>query len=144
MIFKFFTMTLLGAFGMWVAIPVGLTMKLNPLIVSLSTSFGAVLGLMLILSLGNPIRRWYVERYFKKEEQLQSRFLNWMLKSYGTIGYGLLAPLVIGAHIGALFGLILGIPTRGLFVWLSIGTFIWCILFTILATSGLAGIKLFL
>jgi len=134
-------MMLLGVIGIWVAIPIGLAMKLNPVIVIISTSIGAILGVTLILSVGRPFRRWYVKRFFKKKEKLQNKFLNRIWERYGTIGYGLFAPLVIGAHIGALLGLILGIPVRNLLIWLSIGTLIWCIILTLIGTLGLAGVE---
>lgn len=141
MVLKLFLMVILGAIGIWVAIPIGLAMKLNPVIVSLSTTIGAILCVILILSVGKPLRRWYVKRYHKKEEKARTKLIQKIWQRYGTIGYGLLAPLVIGAHIGAVLGLMLGVPTRNLLLWLSIGTFIWCVVFTILGTLGLAGVK---
>ena len=141
MIFKLFTMLVLGAIGIWVAIPFGFAMKLNPIVISLLTTFGAILGVVLILSVGKPLRRWYVERYFKKEGKVLNKFINKIWNRYGVVGYGLLAPLVIGAHIGAILGLILGVPARSLLLWLSIGTFIWCVVFTMLGALGIAGVK---
>ena len=62
-------------------------------------------------------------------------------KRFGVIGFGFLAPMTVGAQIGALIGLTLQLSTLRLFIWMVLGALVWSILLTILVLLGVAGVE---
>ncbi len=60
---------------------------------------------------------------------------------YGVAGFGLLAPLLIGAPLGTALGIALGVPGNRLFFWKSLGIIICTIGLTIVVEFGLMGIE---
>jgi len=111
-------------------------MGLDPLLVCLVAAAGAVSGGTVVVLLGERVKLWLEKR--RKREQLEEKrgllFRVW--QRYGVIGWGLLAPLLVGSPLGAAFGLILGAPPRRLLPWLAAGSVLWAIVFSVLAAVG--------
>jgi membrane protein YqaA with SNARE-associated domain len=133
---KLLTIFVLGVAELWAAAPAGAVMRLNPVLVWLVAAAGAVSGGIVVLLLGERVKAW-LERKHKLEKLEERR--GWLFRvwlRYGVIGWGLLAPLLIGSPLGAAFGLVLGAPVRRLLVWLSVGSVLWSAVFSILSFLG--------
>jgi membrane protein YqaA with SNARE-associated domain len=133
---KLLTIFALGVAELWAAAPTGVLMKLNPLLVCLVAAVGAVSGGTVVILLGERVKAW-LERKRKREKMAERRGLLYRIwQRHGVIGWGLLAPLLVGSPLGAAFGLILGAPPRRLLVWLCAGSVLWSIVFSGLVVLG--------
>lgn len=125
----------LGVAELWAAAPAGTAFKLNPVIVFLVASAGAVSGGAFILFLGGQLRHWLSRRYPKPDKKPE-RLIFRIWKRWGVIGWGLSAPLLVGSPLGAAFGIMLGAPARRLMIWLTAGSILWSAVFSILTELG--------
>ncbi|MCF6094779.1 small multi-drug export protein [Microaerobacter geothermalis] len=141
LVVKLLSLTAIGAIELWAAIPAGLAMKLNPVLVGLFSAVGAVIGASVIVVLGDRVRNWLLQRRGKKDPEQRGRIYR-IWERYGAIGLGLLAPLITGAPLGAAIGISLGASPGRLMFWVIIGIIVWTILLTLAGTLGLEGIKL--
>jgi membrane protein YqaA with SNARE-associated domain len=136
MAWKLLVLFALGVAELWAAAPAGVAMGLNPLLVCLVAAAGAVSGGTVVVLLGERVKAWLQKR--KKREQLEEKrgllFRVW--RRYGVIGWGLLAPLLVGSPLGAAFGLLLGAQPRRLLPWLAVGSVLWSMVFSALAALG--------
>ncbi|MCX6557567.1 MAG: small multi-drug export protein [Candidatus Aminicenantes bacterium] len=133
---KLLTVFALGVAELWAAAPAGVIMGLHPLLVCAVAALGAVSGGTVVILLGERVKAWLQKR--RKREQLEERRgLLWRVwQRYGVIGWGLLAPLLVGSPLGAAFGLVLGAPPRRLLVWLAAGSVMWSVVFTLASAFG--------
>jgi len=127
----------LGVAELWAAAPAGVVMRLHPLLVCLVAAAGAALGGATVVLLGEKVRIWIRKKRRGREIEKQSGFLYGIWQRYGVIGWGLLAPLLVGTPLGAAFGLALGAPARRLMLWLSVGSVLWSVVFTTISALGL-------
>jgi membrane protein YqaA with SNARE-associated domain len=136
MLLKLLTIFALGVAELWAAAPAGAVMGLDPLLVCLVAAAGAVSGGTVVLLLGERVKGWLERK--RKREKLEERrgllFRVWL--RYGVIGWGLLAPLLVGSPLGAAFGLVLGAPPRRLMPWLAAGSLLWSVVFSSLTYLG--------
>lgn len=143
-IFKLLPVIALATIELWAAIPAGLALGLDPFLVGLGASIGAILGTLIVVLVGERLRNWLVRRYSVKKERQKTGLIRKIWQRYGLIGLGLLAPLLTGAPLGAALGLSLGAQAGRLMVWMSLGIVLWAAILTAAGTLGLAGIdKLF-
>lgn len=137
MAWKLLTLFALGVAELWAAAPAGAVMGLDPLLVCLVAAAGAVSGGTVVILLGERVKAWLAKR--GKREKLEERrgllFRVW--QRHGVVGWGLLAPLVVGSPLGAALGLVLGAPPRRLLPWLAAGSIIWSAVFSVISTLGL-------
>ena len=139
LLIKLLTVLVLGAVELWVAVPAGFALNLSPSVTAITAASGAVLGLLVILTLGERIRSRLLKRV--NNEDKQNKFINRIWDRYGVAGFGLLAPLIIGAPIGTALGIALGVPGNRLFFWMSFGIIICTIGLTIVVEFGLMGFE---
>jgi hypothetical protein len=131
----------LSWFSFWPAMPAGIALGLNPVVVIGVTTISYISGVALILLPGERLRAWIQRRYGRKavqkseEESLTRR----MWRRYGVVGFGIIAPMTVGAQIGAMIGLALNVPGRRLLIWMSIGALLWSILLTAAVLLGVMG-----
>ena len=130
-------MFLLGILELWVAIPAGFLLQLNPFFTALASSLGAITSVIVILFIGEKIRDKLSEKYYNKEPGRRTRLLQSVWEKYGVIGLGLLSPLLFGAPLGAAIGVALGSDRSKLILWMSIGIIIWSVGLTLAAIQGL-------
>lgn len=131
----------LGILELWVAVPTGFVMGLNPVVIGAASALGATVGVVIIVLLGERIRAWFVRRYDIEGKKDRQGITQRIWRRYGAIGLGLLAPLITGAPLGAVVGLTLGVPAKHLLLWIITGVIIWSALLTLLGVLGLAGIR---
>lgn len=132
----------LGAATLWSAIPVGIVLGLGPWTTGIAAAAGAGLGTALVLALGERLRSKPPAALVKTAARRRGlMYRAWA--SYGAPGLGLLAPLVVGAPLGAAMGILLGAPTGRLAFWLMLGIVLWSAGLTFVAALGLGPLLAF-
>ncbi|HEX7502778.1 MAG TPA: small multi-drug export protein [Acidobacteriota bacterium] len=136
MAWKWLTLFSLGVAELWAAAPAGALMRLDPVLVCVVAALGAVAGGALVVLLGGRVKAWLERR--RKRERMEKRrgllFSVW--QRYGVIGWGLMAPLLVGSPLGAALGLVLGAPPRRLLPWLCAGSVLWSVVFSAVTILG--------
>lgn len=130
----------LGAIELWVAIPTGFVLQLHPLVTGIMAASGAILGMLVVLAIGERIRTWLIRRHSGKEDLHNGRIYS-IWNRYGVAGLGLLAPLLIGAPLGTAIGITLGTPAYRLLFWMTLGIVLCSAGLTLASVLGLAGIN---
>ncbi len=129
-----------GAFGLWMAIPVGLAYGFSPEVIAITIILGSATSTTLVYIFGNKVKQYVLskrgERYLGKSKAKMYRYLN----KYGVIGLGLLLPGVFGPALGMAIGITVVSATRRLWLWTLLGNVIWSI---IMASVGALGITIF-
>lgn len=127
---------ILGVLELWLAIPVGLVMGLNPVAIAIMSILGAICGALIVARVGERFRNWLSQKYgwdiLKKRQGVIHKI--WL--KYGVIGLGLLSPFVTGAPLGTALGIALGTPKKRLLLWIGIGIVLWGIGLTIAGAMG--------
>jgi membrane protein YqaA with SNARE-associated domain len=124
---------------LWLAIPLGLYLNLNPLLIIIISSVGSILSAVSVIFLGEGVRNWFIKRRYGDKTPDRGKIYE-IWKRYGVIGLGLLSPLVFGAPLGAAVGIGLGANKNRLLFWMAVGIVIWSI---ILTAAGLYGVLSF-
>jgi hypothetical protein len=140
-ILKLLSVIALATIELWAAIPAGLALGLNPLLVGLGAAVGAILGALVVVLVGGRLRSWLVRRYSGKKAKQNPGLISKIWQRFGLIGLGLLAPLLTGAPLGAALGMSLGAPAGRLMVWISLGIVLWTAILTTAGILGLAGLE---
>lgn len=128
----------LAFFTFWPAIPTGLALGLQPVVVVVTTTVSYICGVLLVVVPGVRLRTWLLRRYSRQATLQPGSLLHRAWTHYGLAGLGLLGPMTVGAQIGALLGLSLDASPRRLLLWMSAGALAWSLLLTVLAALGLA------
>jgi hypothetical protein len=136
---KYISVFLIGIVELWVAVPTGLAFKLNPMFIAGFSAAGAATGACLVLIAGEPLRAWLLSLKKSASQTIDGK-MNRIWRNYGVPGLCLLAPLLVGAHIGAAIGMALGGRRTAIAVWMTISCLLWAALFTFL---GITGVSLF-
>ncbi len=126
----------MSIFELWIGIPLGLFLNLNPILVAISAAAGSILSAFMIVILGEGLRKKFLKWRYRGKSPNEGRIYD-IWKKYGTVGLGLLSPLLFGAPLGAALGIGLGSPRNKLLVWMIIGIIIWSIFITVALTLGL-------
>lgn len=114
-----------GILELWAAIPLGLAINLNPVIIGVASALGAILAAFLVTAVGDSIRERVIKwRYGENKDLKDSRYYK-IWNKYGIVGLGLISPLLFGAPVGAALGIALGSHKKPLLIWMSIGIVIW-------------------
>lgn len=140
-IIKLATVFGLGMVELWVAIPTGLVLGLHPVVTGVIAAIGAIIGVLIVLVLGENIRNWVFLRYFGENDDDQHGRIYHIWIRYGVVGLGLLAPLLFGAPLGTILGIIFGAQRWRLFFWIIVGIFLWSVLLTMASRLGLLSIE---
>ena len=144
MILKLLFVAGLGILYFPSAVPSGMAMKLHPITAGLATLCGnetAVIIIFLIFLVGLPLQTWVMRKLEKQVSKMHVEKIGHIWEKYGIIGLGLLAPILTGAPLGALLGLLLGADAKKFFFWVTLGVIMWTIAATMLFGLGLAGLK---
>ncbi len=124
----------------WSAIPAGLALGLHPLAIIIITSSSYFSGILIVLLPARSVREWAMRRFGKDldDSTQDDRLYMRLWKRYGVIGFGLIAPMTVGAQLGAIIGVALNIPRNKLILWMTIGVIAWSIGLTMLAVAGVS------
>ena len=136
---KVLTVFGLAAVELWAAIPAGLALDLHPLLIGVVSAAGAILGVVVILVLGERVRSWLLRKRGGEKRQHGRIYRIWV--RYGVVGLGLLAPLLTGAPLGTALAIAFGAPPGRVLLWMSVGVAAWSALLTVAGALGLAGIE---
>lgn len=139
---KLLSVLTLGAVELWAAIPAGLVLDLNPVLVAVTAAAGAIIGALAVILLGHRLRDWLMKHHGDEKKPGGKRgFIYCIWDRFGVAGFGLLAPVLTGAPLAAALGVSMGVPARRLLVWISIGTLIWSPLLTAAGVLGASGLE---
>lgn len=133
LVWKLLTIFVLGIAELWAAAPAGVVMRLHPLLVFVVAAAGAITGGTVVVLLGERVRAWIKKRRRFENVEKKQGLVYRVWQCYGVIGWGLLAPLLVGSPLGAAFGLVLGAPARRLLIWLAVGSLLWSAVFSVLS-----------
>ncbi|MEZ4670996.1 MAG: small multi-drug export protein [Anaerolineae bacterium] len=109
------------------AIPAGVALNLSPVIAAITAWASYSAGVALVIAVGAPLRNWLMKRFNISTERDPSKLIWRIWDRYGLIGLSLLAPVTVGAQIGALLGISMGVKPRSLLIGLSLGVVVWCV-----------------
>ena len=110
-----------------------------PLETGIAAAIGAILGVLVVLKLGERMRT--ILMHNRKSEDKKLGRIRRIWDRYGVEGLGMLAPFLVGAPLGAVLGIALGAPVNRLLIWMSLGIVLWSAVFTLVGLLGLAGIE---
>jgi hypothetical protein len=127
-----------GVLELWAAIPLGLALKLHPVMTGILSAAGSILSAIIVIFFGTSLRNWLVQRCQQKFGRTGRMTRIW--EKYGIPGLGFLSPLITGSPLGAAIGISFGAEPRKLLVWMTIGIIFWS---TILTTAAAFGLKAF-
>jgi hypothetical protein len=134
-VLQFLSVAAIAVVELWAAVPAGIAMGLPAPLVWAATVCGALLGIAVVVVAGDRLRTWLVDRFGHGGAREGGR-LRGLWDRYGVIGWGLLAPLLLGAPLAAAVGVALGAARRRLLFWLSIGVVVWTTVLTLAVALG--------
>lgn len=115
--------TLLGGVDIWLVIPVIFASKLDPFIAMSFAGIGSALGALLSIFLSVQFRSWVVAT-FRARQGVSARTKRFMDR-FGTPGFGLLTPLILGPVLSCAAAVALGANPRSLAKYAVAGSLIW-------------------
>ena len=132
---QFLSVVAIGVVELWAAVPAGIAMGLPAPLVWAATVCGALLGIAVVVVAGDRLRTWLVDRFGHGGAREGGR-LRRVWDRYGVIGWGLLAPLLLGAPLAAAIGVALGAARGRLVLWLGVGAVMWTTVLTFAVVLG--------
>jgi len=124
---------LLSALELSLAMPVIAISQSNIELSVLVMIISANASVFFIIRYAAKIHAWLVGKY-QSEPKWFKRTEKFMAK-YGTIGTGVLAPLVLGPVLTSVSAIVLGAKPVPLFRWVSFGISLWSFIFYVLLTQ---------
>ena len=131
-------------FSFWSAIPAGIALNVAPVLVAATVTLSYASGVALVLLVGAPIRERIRRRMLRHDDADSEARPNRMVQRvqaawerYGMVGLALLAPMTVGAQIGAVIGLSFGARPLRLLLAMTLGAAAWALLITLAAVLGL-------
>ena len=122
---------------LWLSIPLGLAFGLNPFLIVAVSTLGSVFAVFVVATFGESIRKWIIKKQYGEDKNIKKGRIYNVWNKYGTVGLGLLSPLLFGAPLGTAIGIALGARKNNLIVWMSLGIILWSVLLTAAGTFGL-------
>ena len=131
----------LGMIELWAAIPTGLALQLHPVMTGLAAALGAMTGVVVVVLMGERARTWLAQRHNSGNKDGAHGHIHRIWERFGAVGLGVLAPLLVGAPLGAALGIALGASPRRLLFWMSVGIVGWSAVLTLAGALGVIGIQ---
>lgn len=100
-----------------------------------ATLCGALLGIAVVVVAGDSLRTWLVDRFGHGGAHEGGR-LRQLWERYGVIGWGLIAPLLLGGPLAAAIGVALGAARGRLVFWLGLGAAVWTTVLVVAVALG--------
>ncbi|ARF13398.1 small multi-drug export protein [Sporosarcina ureae] len=137
-----YLLVFLGAAIPWIEImivvPLGIIRGLSPMWVIILSFAGNMTTILLLIVGFQRIKEWMARRKQKKgkgESKRQQR-AEQIMNIYGLPVLALVGPILIGTHIAAFIGLVLGAKKMNTAIWSAISIALWCLVFGILTAMG--------
>ncbi|MGZ7108915.1 MAG: hypothetical protein ACXVHW_08100 [Methanobacterium sp.] len=73
---------------LWLGIPLGLLMKLNPLLMALTATLGSIFAMIIVVLVGENLRSRFIQWRYEDEKALTKSRLYKIWDNYGIIGLG--------------------------------------------------------
>jgi F0F1-type ATP synthase assembly protein I len=129
----------------WSAIPAGIALPVSPISVALTVTISYGCGAALVARAGAPLRARIARRLkpTSPDNPPANRAARAILRAwqrYGLIGLALLAPITVGAQLGAVIGLSLGAKPLRLVVAMTLGAALWSAGITLAVVAGLLAV----
>jgi len=134
-VLQFLSVAAIAVVELWAAVPAGIAMGLPAPLVWAATVCGALVGIGVIVFAGDRLRTWLIARFGHGGARPGGR-LRRLWDRFGVIGWGLLAPLLLGAPVAAAIGVALGAARGRLVFWLGTGVVVWTTALTVVAVFG--------
>ena len=139
---QLFAVFILGLLELWIAIPVGFILGLNPMAIALASASGAIVGVLIASLVVEKLLAFVIQRlgvdivgFFKR------RKIYGIWKKYGVVGLGLLAPLLTGSVLAIAIGVTSGISKKPFIFWISIGVVLWSVILTLAIVLGIVTVE---
>lgn len=113
----------LALLDLWLAVPAALALKLQPGLAVLLIGTTSSIGVVVAVYFSGGLRNRFAAK-FGKEGYLGGRTAKYMEK-FGTVGIGLLAPVVLGPILTCVCAIALGAKPRQLAVSTVAGVALW-------------------
>ncbi len=137
-----YILVFLGAAIPWLeiglVIPLGIIRGLSPFWVMILAFTGNILTVLFVIFGFERVKVWMNSRKTKdsaaKDKRTERGTRIW--NRYGMPGVALLGPVLIGTHIAAFIGLILGAKKANATIWMVISIGLWTLIFGIATALG--------
>src|SRR5699024_3845701 len=132
----------LGAAVPWlevdVVVPLGIVWGLSELWVVSIVVLGNMMRVLGLISRFHRLKVWESRRREKKGNKAskQSRRAVAVWNKYGLPGLGFLGPILIGTHIAAFIGMVLGAERRSMSLWIGASIIVWVLIFGMATVLG--------
>ena len=114
------------AFAMlWVAVPLGLTLGLPPLLVAVIAVPCSITGAALVIWLIRPFSDFVHKHLSERDRRGRVKLIFRVWRRSGIPGLGVLGPLLVGPPLTIAVGMLLGALPKRLIAWTSLGIVIW-------------------
>lgn len=120
---SYFAVAGLALIDLWLAMPAALALKLHPAVAASLIAITSSVGVVLAVYASGAVRARFAEK-LGKESYLGGRTARYMEK-YGTVGIGLLAPVVLGPMLTCICAIALGAKPRQLAMSTVAGVVLW-------------------
>lgn len=94
---------------------------------------GNIITLLITVLFSDKVRQWLV----KDKESKRSKRAHSLIKKLGTLGYTMVAPLVVGTHITAAIGISLGIDKTRIMAYTTVSLILWSVALSALIYFGI-------
>jgi hypothetical protein len=128
---------------LWLAIPLGLALGLNPVIIALVSMAGSIVAVLAVALSGAGLRTRILKWRSKDGKMPHNRWYH-IWNKYGVVGLGLTSPLIFGAPLGTAIGIALGAKKEPLIIWMSLGILIWSLGLTWVEFMGMLNLQNFI
>ncbi len=132
-----------SALELWLAIPLGLALGLNPIIIALTSMAGSIVAVLVVALAGANLRNRILNWRYKNGLTPHHRWYQ-IWNKYGVMGLGLISPLIFGAPLGTAAGITLGAKKEPLIIWMSLGIVIWSLGLTWAGFMGMLNLQSFI
>lgn len=132
-----------SALELWLAIPLGLALGLNPVIIAFASMAGSIFAVLVVALTGANLRNRILRWRYKNEPTQHHRWYQ-IWNKYGVMGLGLISPLIFGAPLGTAVGMALGAKKEKLVIWMSLGILIWSLGLTWAGFMGMLNLQSFI
>lgn len=124
----------------WSAIPAGIALQVSPVVVALTVTISYGCGVALVVTAGTPLRARIARRMNRSSQETHPNRMVTRLQAawerYGLVGLALLAPMTVGAQVGAVIGLSFGANPLRLVIAMTLGAALWSIAITLAVVAG--------